>query len=152
MENDNSQFEADDLKGREVLNNTLGDFTLFFSANPVCQHDGYLYSGITSTEQKDEKPFTRFIFDVKNRNKEYKDMMVEKKKYDYLLERCEFHKDKNLKPLYINTIDRKVIAWDLSQFPDLEWKWELLPKTTSKQSEKILKEVAYLPVNKSFII
>jgi len=146
-------FESDDEKGRQELRQCVKDeFLLFFSSNPICKHDGYLFSGITSSEQKDEKPFQRYIFDIKKRNTSYSNMIVEKDKYDYLFSKCKQHEKENLQPLYINVIDKKVVAWNLTDFPNLDWQYKWLPKTTSKDSGFEKKLVSYLPLNKSFEI
>lgn len=151
--NQTNVFEEDDEKGRLHLTKCDQDkILIFFSKQIATKHDGFLYSGITHIDQRNEKDFQRFIFDIKKRHTSYPSMMIEKDKYDYLFEMCDTHKEKKLKPLYINVIDNTVYAWILTYHLDLNWQYELLPRKTSEQIGFQRKLVSYLPLNRSFII
>ncbi len=78
--------------------------------------------------------------ELKCRRKHYDDLMLEKKKYDSLVERSTAL---DTIPLYINSTPEGIWAFYVL---NKKYKWEekCLPKTTSWSKEKIKKEVTYL--------
>lgn len=147
----NNQFSQDDQKGRNVLEQKAINALLYFSSNPKTKHDGYLFSGITIVDIQNEN-LQRFVFEIKKRSRIYDEMLIEKKKYDHLLNLCEKYKHKNLLPLYINVIENQVYAWNLHDHKNIDWQMRWMPATTSISTQKKKKEVGFLHINKSFQI
>tara|TARA_R110000824_G_scaffold157037_2_gene330449 strand:- start:589 stop:1011 length:423 start_codon:yes stop_codon:yes gene_type:complete len=82
--------------------------------------------------------------ELKCRRKHYDDLLIEKKKYDSLMERSAKH---NTIPVYINSTPNGIWAFYLKDY-DIKWETKYLPKNTDFHNRtKILKEVGYLNVN-----
>ena len=81
--------------------------------------------------------------ELKRRRKHYDELIIEKGKYDALMDRCELF---GTTPVYINSTPEGVWGFYLEQF-DLVWEHRDLPKQTDfSRREKISKEISYLPV------
>lgn len=81
--------------------------------------------------------------ELKCRRKHYEGLIIEKGKYDALMNRCKTY---GTTPVYINSTPEGVWGFYLEQF-DLVWEHRDLPKQTDfSRREKISKEISYLPV------
>ena len=70
--------------------------------------------------------------ELKSRQKHYNRLLIERKKYDALIERA---KRKGGRPLYINSTPEGVWVWDLSTV-SLDWEVRKLPARTYWESEE----------------
>ena len=85
--------------------------------------------------------------ELKCRPTHYSTMLIEKKKYDSLI-----NSGKN--PLYINSTPKGIYLWKLDEH-DINWKTEKHNKTTeipNGSREKIDKEVGYLKIADAFVL
>jgi hypothetical protein len=77
-------------------------------------------------------------------------MLLEKKKYDAMLQECEKHLDI---PIYVNSTPRGVYFWNLLQIkPDWETNFRNPATTHFANTNKISKEVTYLTIEPINII
>lgn len=85
--------------------------------------------------------------ELKCRHSHYDELLIEKIKYDKLLQRAlEFRTI----PLYINSTPFGVYAFNLSTMPSPQWEEREMPTTTYfANKEKIIKVVGYLNVRES---
>jgi hypothetical protein len=83
--------------------------------------------------------------ELKCRRTHYDDLLIEKDKYDALLERASKH---GTRAFYINSTPKGIYAFNLSSITDLEWEMKGgLPRTTDfPDKRKVVKEVAFLPI------
>lgn len=81
--------------------------------------------------------------ELKCRRKHYNELMLEKKKYDSILERSE---SLGMLPVYINSTPLGVWAFYLLR-KEYDWSVRSLPTTTNWNSKKIEKEVTYLNIS-----
>lgn len=85
--------------------------------------------------------------ELKCRRTHYDDLLIEKDKYDALIERAEKN---GRKPFYINSTPEGIYAFNLQE---LDIVWEMkggLPKTTDfPNRSKVVKEVGFLPISMS---
>jgi len=85
--------------------------------------------------------------ELKCRRTHYDDLLIEKDKYDALMERAEKN---GRKPFYINSTPEGIYAFNLQE---LDIVWEMkggLPKTTDfPNRSKVVKEVGFLPISMS---
>lgn len=89
------------------------------------------------------KNFNLFI-ELKSRNTHYDTLLIEKKKYDFLLKTAE---ELGHTPCYINYTPQGVWFFDLTQFQDLKWEKKWLPVTTEfANRNKMMKPVTFLNV------
>lgn len=86
------------------------------------------------------------MVELKCRRKHYPTMLIEKKKYDALMEQGGT-------PLYINSTPNGIYVWDLSKL-DIEWDVEHKhPATTSFGNRaRVAKEVGYLDINDAEVL
>jgi di/tripeptidase len=84
--------------------------------------------------------------ELKCRRKHYDTMLIEKKKFDALM-------DTGSNPIYINSTPNGIYLWYLSD-NDIEWKIETKhPATTSfSNTNRVAKEVGYLSVLNSLTL
>jgi len=88
--------------------------------------------------------FSMFI-ELKSRNTHYDTLLLEKKKYDFLISTAEEHK---LIPYYINYTPSGVWSFRLDVIPTPVWEEKWLPVTTEFQNKsKVMKPVTFLNVN-----
>jgi len=104
--------------------------------------------------EKSESQYSRFDcfsskwkmdIELKCRRTHYDELLIEKDKYDALIERAEKF---GTKPFYINSTPEGIYAFNLQEFTDLKWQMKGgLPKTTDfYDNRRIVKEVAFLPI------
>ena len=89
-------------------------------------------------------PETKFRLELKCRKAHYDTLLLEKKKYDAMIEECEKHLDI---PLYINSTPQGIFSFNLLKvFPIWEINY-LNPATTQfTNTNRIAKEVTYLQI------
>lgn len=81
--------------------------------------------------------------ELKCRTKHYETLMIEKPKYEAMLEKCNDHFDI---PIYINSTPQGVYRFNLYNVTP-EWEVKYYSKTTEfSQKHKVPKEVAFLDV------
>lgn len=88
-------------------------------------------------------PMYKYRIELKCRKAHYDSLMLEKIKYDAMIEKCKDHGDD---PLYINSTPNGVYEFNLN---DITPKWEKmsLSKTTEfENTDKVRKEIAMIPV------
>lgn len=104
--------------------------------------------------EKSESKYSRFDcysdkwnmdIELKCRRKHYDDLLIEKDKYDALLERAA---KQGRRAFYINSTPEGIYAFNLSAITELEWQMKGgLPRTTDfPDRRKMVKEVAFLPI------
>ena len=83
--------------------------------------------------------------ELKCRRTHYDTLILEKKKYNALLDRAKLNKTK---AVYINSTPKGIWGFYISDI-DLEWEMKMLPKNTDfGNREKIEKEITYLDISK----
>jgi len=86
----------------------------------------------------------RMFIELKSRNTHYDTLLLEKKKYDYLIDNA---KELGYYAWYINYTPDGVWGFPLSSMTDLKWEDKWLPVTTEfANKEKITKSVTFLSV------
>lgn len=94
---------------------------------------------------------SNMIVELKCRNRHYDALLIEKNKYDALLEKAstEFH----LEPWYINSTPKGIYAWNLDKV-EIEWKEETQhPASTSfKNRRRVPKVVGYLKIKDAVVL
>jgi len=92
-------------------------------------------------------PATGHRLELKCRRKHYDTLLLEKKKYDVMIEECSKHLDT---PMYFNSTPKGIYSFNLNL---IQPKWEINKKnpatTHFKNNEKVEKEVAYLEISKA---
>jgi len=87
--------------------------------------------------------------ELKCRLKHYNDLMIEKSKYDRL---CNLGLKFDYRPTYINSTPYGIYKFYLSGKKS-NWTYELCPATTQfANTEKIYKQVGFLPIQKSITL
>ena len=87
------------------------------------------------------KAHSLFI-ELKSRNTHYDTLLLEKKKYDFLIGTAS---KLQLHPYYINSTPAGVWRFPLAQLTDLVWEEKWLPATTEfVNKSKLMKEVTFL--------
>ena len=90
-------------------------------------------------------PQTRYRVELKCRRKHYPDLVIEKSKYEALINKCTPHNDI---PVYICSTPEGVWAFRLDNIPTPNWITKRMPETTDfKRRQFIDKEVGMLPLN-----
>lgn len=82
--------------------------------------------------------------ELKCRRTHYNSLLIEKKKYDSIIEKC-----KNLEiPIYLNSTPKGIYGWNLLN-QSIDWEVNTInPSTTDfKNNKKVKKEVGYLNLN-----
>lgn len=92
-------------------------------------------------------PKTGHRLELKCRKKHYDTLLIEKKKYKSMIDKCSEDLDT---PMYINSTPKGIYSFNLNL---IQPNWEINnknPATTYwSKSEKTLKEVAYLEISKA---
>ena len=113
------------------------------------------YDGIIFRFKKySDELLDRMIFEIKCRDKNYNDLLLEKKKYESLLEIREnldsklnkrYSQDILSKLMYICVTPATTLIFDLDRLGDIQWQWEEHWKSTTMKSKgKVKKEVLYI--------
>ena len=94
-------------------------------------------------------PKKKHRIELKCRKKHYPDLVVEKPKFDAMLEECNKHNDI---PVYINSTPEGVFIFDMRTHNGI-WELRRMPKTTEfSQRQFIVKEVGYFYIDQSSFI
>jgi len=94
-------------------------------------------------------PKRKHRVELKCRQKHYPDLLVEKKKYDAMIAKCNQHNDV---PVYINSTPQGVYAFDMRTHDGL-WEVRGMPKTTQFSNRNFVsKEVGYFYIDKGHIL
>jgi len=80
------------------------------------------YDGFDCTTKKFD-----FFIELKSRKTHYNDLLIEKMKFDFLIEEAN---RLGLVPCYINSTPEGVWAFRLDNIPDVSWEEKWLPSTT----------------------
>lgn len=90
------------------------------------------------------------IIELKSRRTHYPTLLIEKKKYDALIDKAN---EVGYKAVYINSTPKGIYCWVLNEM-DIEWNIETkYPATTSfGNTKRVPKEVGYLCITQSKII
>lgn len=88
----------------------------------------------------------KLFIELKSRNTHYPDLLIEKKKCDYLIEHAE---KLGLEPWYVNYTPEGVFAFALKTLlSTIDWKEKWLPSTTEfTNKSKTTKVVGFLPIS-----
>lgn len=85
--------------------------------------------------------------ELKCRRKHYDTLLIEKKKYDSMVDKCNKHLDT---PMYFNSTPNGIYSFNLNL---IQPNWEINNKnpatTYFRNTEKVSKEVAYLEISKA---
>jgi len=109
---------------------------LLVAKNPMSRWDCY-------------SPNTRHRIELKCRDKHYPDLLVEKKKYDAVVRKCNDNLDV---PVYINSTPKGVFRFNMLHH-DGFWEVRGMPKTTQFANNNfIAKEVGYFNVDQADIL
>lgn len=94
-------------------------------------------------------PMLKYRIELKCRKAHYDSLMLEKTKYDAMIEKCKDHGDT---PLYINSTPEGVYEFDLNNITP-KWEKMYLNKTTEfDNTKKVTKEVTMIPIKKGLKI
>lgn len=92
-------------------------------------------------------PGTGHRIELKCRRKHYDTLLIEKKKYDAMIKKCDEHLDT---PMYFNSTPKGIYGFNLNL---VQPNWEINDKnpatTYFSNNEKIEKEVAYLQISEA---
>lgn len=92
-------------------------------------------------------PGTRHRIELKCRKLHYDTLLLEKKKYDAMIEECIKHLDV---PIYINSTPKGIFSFNLLEInPIFEINYKNPATTQFSNTNKIAKEVTYLSTNQS---
>ena len=92
-------------------------------------------------------PSTRHRIELKCRKLHYDTLLLEKKKYDAMIEECNKHLDV---PIYINSTPKGIFSFNLLEInPIFEINYKNPATTQFSNTNKIAKEVTYLNTNQS---
>lgn len=84
----------------------------------------------------------KLFIELKSRNKHYDTLLLEKKKYDYLIEEAA---KLEYTPYYINYTPEGIWYWNLNDLSGIVWEEKWLPVTTEFQNQnKKMKLVTFL--------
>ena len=109
---------------------------LLFARNQLSRWDCY-------------SPERKHRVELKCRQRHYPDLLVEKKKYDAMIAKCNEHYDV---PVYINSTPQGVYAFDMRTH-DGFWEVRGMPKTTQFSNRSFVsKEVGYFYIDKGHIL
>jgi hypothetical protein len=90
------------------------------------------------------------VIEIKCRNKHYPTMIIERSKYNALIDVAD---ERGVSPLYINSTPEGIFEWNLSDV-EIEWKVETKhPATTHfSNNNRVAKEVGYLDINEAKVL
>lgn len=109
---------------------------LLICRNPVSRWDCY-------------SPEQRHRIELKCRKKHYPDLVVEKKKFDAVIQECDKHLDI---PIYINSTPQGIYSFNMFKHNGI-WELRSMPKTTQFQDRySIIKEVGYFYVDEAKVL
>jgi hypothetical protein len=84
--------------------------------------------------------------ELKCRRKHYNTLLIEKKKYDAMIDKCK----QGETPVYLNSTPKGIYGWNLRNV-SIEWEVnQLNPATTDfERNKKVKKEVGYLNIKQA---
>lgn len=89
-------------------------------------------------------PKNKYRVELKCRRKHYDDLVIEKSKYEALINKCTPHNDV---PVYVCSTPKGVWAFRLDKIPTPKWFVKKMPETTDfKRRHFIDKEVGMIPL------
>lgn len=89
--------------------------------------------------------FNEMFIELKSRKTHYPELLIEKMKYDFLLNEA---RERNYIPYYINYTPEGVWSFNLSEIPEPEWNEKWLPVTTEfANKNNKMKLVGFLSVD-----
>jgi hypothetical protein len=92
-------------------------------------------------------PTSGHRIELKCRKRHYPTLLLEKKKYDAMIEECEKHLDI---PIYINSTPEGVFSFNLHKiYPTFEINNKNPATTQFYNTQRIEKEVTYLEINQA---
>jgi hypothetical protein len=107
---------------------------------PDLEHSPQVYDGFDCVTKK----FGMFI-ELKSRNTHYDTLLLEKKKFDFLVTKA---KELGLTAWYVNYTPSGVWSFKLDDENDFVWEDKWLPVTTEfTNKSKIMKQVTFLPLS-----
>lgn len=110
---------------------------------PDLEHSPNSYDGFDCLSDE-----YRMFIELKSRNTHYDTLLLEKKKYDYLIDNA---KELNYYAWYINYTPDGVWGFPLSKMTDIKWEDKWLPVTTEfANREKTTKSVTFLSVKDGY--
>lgn len=90
------------------------------------------------------KKYGMFI-ELKSRHTHYDTLLLEKKKYDFLITEAVTNE---LKPYYINSTPEGIWQFNLLDIKDIKWEQKWLPTTTEfTNTNKKIKEITFLHID-----
>lgn len=92
----------------------------------------------------------KFLIELKSRRTHYDTLLIEKPKYDSLIQRAEAA---GYIPLYVNSTPKGVYSFRLNEL-DLKWETNTKNPATSEFSNRLRveKTVSYIPISKAKVI
>jgi hypothetical protein len=102
------------------------------SEHPTSRHDCY-------------SQMYEIDIELKCRTSHYDDLLIEKKKYDALIQRAVLF---STRPYYINSTPNGVWSFNLLELPTPMWEDRRMPKTTFfADNQNIMKSVGYINIS-----
>lgn len=112
---------------------------------PDLVHSPEEYDGFDCTSEKE-----KLFIELKSRRTHYPELLIEKMKYDFLLEESA---KLGLSPWYVNSTPEGIWAFALLDLKDIEWDEKWLPSTTEfANKNNKMKMVGFISVDKGFRI
>jgi len=106
---------------------------------PDLEHSPEVYDGFDCVTKE-----AGMFIELKSRNTHYDTLLLEKKKFDFLVAKAE---ELGLKAWYINYTPNGVWSFPLSDMAEPVWEEKWLPVTTEfSNKSKIMKQVTFLSI------
>jgi len=112
---------------------------------PDLIHSPEVYDGFDCVSEKE-----KLFIELKSRRTHYPELLIEKMKYDFLLEESA---KLGLSPWYVNHTPEGIWAFALLDIKDIEWAEKWLPSTTEfANKNNKMKMVGFIHVDQGFKI
>jgi hypothetical protein len=112
---------------------------------PDLVHSPEEYDGFDCTSEKE-----KLFIELKSRRTHYPELLIEKMKYDFLLEESA---KLGLSPWYVNSTPEGIWAFALLDLKDIQWDEKWLPSTTEfANKNNKMKMVGFISVDQGFRI
>jgi len=112
---------------------------------PDLVHSPEEYDGFDCISEKE-----KLFIELKSRRTHYPELLIEKMKYDFLLEESA---KLGLSPWYVNSTPEGIWAFALLDLKDIEWDEKWLPSTTEfANKNNKMKMVGFISVDQGFRI
>lgn len=112
---------------------------------PDLIHSPEVYDGFDCVSEKE-----KLFIELKSRRTHYPELLIEKMKYDFLLEESA---KLGLSPWYVNHTPEGIWAFALLDIKDIEWADKWLPSTTEfANKNNKMKMVGFIHVDQGFKI